>query len=131
MSVHSAEINTEKLLKAVVNLPKNEFERLIANAKKLRRTLPENRANKEIRLIKKVNEAVLSDAERMRFDELVGKRRDEIINKNELDELLALTEKSEELNVRRLKYLVEIADIRNKSLREVMKELEIFPPQTI
>jgi len=131
MSVHSAENTTENLLKAVVNLPKNEFERLIANAKKLRRTLPENQANKEIRLIKKVNESVLSDAERMRFDELVEKRRDEIISKNELVELLALTEKSEELNVRRLKYLVEIANIRNKSLREVMKELEIFPPQTI
>jgi hypothetical protein len=131
MSVHSAEITTENLLKAVVNLPKNEFERLIANAKKLRRTLPESQANKEIRLIKKVNESVLSDAERMRFDELVEKRRDEIISKNELVELLALTEKSEELNVRRLKYLVEIANIRNKSLREVMKELEIFPPQTI
>ncbi len=131
MSVHSAENTTENLLKAVVNLPKNEFERLIANAKKLRRTLPESQANKEIRLIKKVNESVLSDAERMRFDELVEKRRDEIISKNELGELLALTEKSEEINVRQLKYLVEIANIRNKSLREVMKELEIFPPQTI
>ncbi len=128
MSVHSAENTTENLLKAVVNLPKNEFERLIANAKKLRRTLPEN---KEIRLIKKVNESVLSDAERIRFNELIKKRRNENIGENELEELIALTEKGEELNVRRLKYLVEIANIRNKSLREIMKELEIFPPQTI
>jgi hypothetical protein len=131
MSVHSAEITTENLLKAVVNLPKNEFERLIANAKKLRRTLPENQANKEIRLIKKVNEAVLSDVERMRFNELIKKRRNENISENELDELITLTEKGEELNVRRLKYLVEIANIRNKGLREVMKELEISPRQTI
>jgi hypothetical protein len=131
MSVHGAEITTENLLKAVVNLPKNEFERLIANAKKLRRTLPENQANKEIRLIKKVNEAVLSDVERMRFNELIKKRRNENISENELDELITLTEKGEELNVRRLKYLVEIANIRNKGLREVMKELEISPRQTI
>ena len=131
MSVHSAEITTENLLKAVVNLPKNEFERLIAKAKKLRRTLPENRANKEIRLIKKVSESVLSDVERMRFNELIKKRRNENISENELDELITLTEKGEELNVRRLKYLVEIANIRNKGLREVMKELEIFPSQTI
>lgn len=128
MSVHSAENTNENLLIAVVNLPKNEFERLIANAKKLRRRLPEN---KEIRLIKKVNESVLSDTERIRFSELIEKRQSENISENELDELIALTEKSEELNVRRLKCLVEIADIRNKSLREVMKELEIFPPQTI
>lgn len=33
MSVHSAEITTENLLSAVVSLPKNEFESLIANAK--------------------------------------------------------------------------------------------------
>ncbi len=131
MSVHSAENTTENLLKAVVNLPKNEFERLIAKAKKLRRSLPENQANKEIRLIKKVNEAVLSDVERMRFNELIKKRRNENISENELDELITLTEKGEELNVRRLKYLVEIANIRNKGLREVMKELEISPRQTI
>ena len=131
MSVHSTENTTENLLQAVVSLPKNEFERLIANAKKLRRTLPENQANKEIRLIKKVNETVLSDAERRRFDELIGKRQCENISENELIELIALTEKGEELNVKRLKYLVEIAAIRNKSLREVMKELEISPPPTI
>ena len=118
-------------MKAVVSLPKDEFERLIAKAKKLRRSLPENRADKETGLIKKINESVLSDAERARFNELVEKRRDENIGEDELAELLALTEKSEELNVRRLKYLAEIADIRNKSLREVMKELEVFPPQTI
>jgi len=128
MSVHSQKITSENLLKAVVNLPKNEFERLIANAKKLRRTLPEN---KEIRSIKKVNESVLSDAERVRFSELIEKRQSENISESELIELTALTEKSEELNVKRLKYLVEIAAIRNKSLREVMLELEIFPPQTI
>ena len=128
MSVHSTKITNEKLLNAVINLPKNEFERLIANARKLRRTLPEN---KEIRLIKKVNESVLSDAERLRFNELIEKRRNENISENELDELNALTVKGEELNVKRLKYLVEIAAIRNKSLREVMKELEIFAPAAI
>jgi hypothetical protein len=62
---------------------------------------------------------------------LIEKRRDENISENELVELILLTEKSEELNVKRLKSLVEIAQIRNKTLRDVMKELEIFPPQTI
>ena len=128
MSVHSAKTTSENLLNAVVNLPKNEFERLIANAKKLRRTLPEN---KEVRLIKKVNESVLSDVERVRFSELIEKRQSENIGESELDELTTLTERGEELNVKRLKYLVEIAAIRNKSLREVMLELEIFPPQMI
>lgn len=131
MPVQSAENITENLLKAVVSLPQNEFERFIANARKMRWDLPENRANKETRLIKKINDCVLSDLERLRFDGLVEKRQSENISENELCELTALTEKGEELNVKRLKYLIEIANIRNKSLREVMKELEISKPQTI
>ena len=131
MPVHSTNNTTENLLEAVVGLPKNEFERLIANARKLRRTSPENQVNKEIRLIKKVNKSTLSDDEQKRFYELIEKRRDENIGRDELEELITLTEKSEDLNVKRLKYLAEIAAIRNKSLREVMKELEIFPPPTI
>lgn len=91
----------------------------------------ENQQTREVKLIKRVNEATLSEEEYNRFYELIEKRRDENISENELNELILLTEKSEELNVKRLKYLLEIAQIRNKSLREVMKELEIFPPQTI
>ena len=90
-----------------------------------------NLKEKEIGLIKKVKESVISDEENRLFYELIEKRRDENISNDELEELIELTDKSEELNVKRLKYLLEIAQIRNKSLREVMRELEIFPPQTI
>ena len=131
MSVQNQTISNEILLEAVVSLPKNEFERLIANAKKLRSKSSENKVGKEVRLIKKVNEATLTEEGYKRFYELIDKRRDENISEVELVELIALTEKSEELNVKRLKYLLEIARIRNKSLREIMKELEIAPPQTI
>ncbi len=131
MSVQNLEISKTNLLNVVVNLSESEFERLIASAKKLRQKSVKSQAEREVNLIKKVNDAVLSDDEHQRFYELVDKRRDENISENELNELIILTEKSEALNVKRLKYLVEIASIRNKSLREVMKELEIFPPQTI
>ncbi len=131
MSVQNLEISNENLLNAVVSLPKNEFERLIAHAKRLRSKSSENKVGREVRLIKKVNEATLTEEEYRRFYELIEKRRDENISNDELKELLELTDKSEELNVKRLKYLVEVAQIRNKSLREVMRDLEIFPPQTI
>jgi hypothetical protein len=95
------------------------------------RKTSESLQNREVKLIKKVNEATFSEGEYKCFYELIEKRRDENISENELVELILLTEKSEELNVKRLKSLVEIAQIRNKTLRDVMKELEIFPPQTI
>lgn len=131
MSAQNLEINDTNLLNVVVSLPKSEFESLIAKAKRLRRKTIENQPNKEVRLIKKVNEATLSEDEHKRFYELIEKRRDENISQKELNELSLLTDKSEALNVKRIKYLVEISQIRNKSLREVMKELEIFPTQTI
>lgn len=96
-----------------------------------RRSKTESRFNKEVRLIKKVNESILSDDERRHFDALIEKIRNENVSETEQTELIALIEKSEELNVKRLKYLVEIANIRNKSLLEVMKELEISSPQII
>lgn len=94
MSVQNLEINKANLLNVVVSLPKNEFESLIANAKKLRRKTSENQQNREVKLIKKVNEATLSEAEYKPFYELIEKRRDENISENELDELILLTEKS-------------------------------------
>ena len=131
MAVQNLEITTENLLGAVVKLPDSEFENLFSNARKLRRNKSKNQIVREIELIKQINESIFSDNERMRFDELIEKRRNENISETEQNELIALTEKGEELNVTRLKYLVEIARIRNKNLREVMKELEISPPQTI
>lgn len=131
MLVHSSEISSERLLKAVVDLPKNEFERLLAKTKEMRRDSSVNQVQREVRLIKRINEAVLSDTKRTRFDALIEKRRNENITDKELTELLALTEKSDNLNVKRLKYLSEIASIRNKNLRDVMKELEISASQTI
>ncbi len=131
MSVQNLEISNENLLNAVVSLPKNEFERLIAHAKRLRSKSSENKVGREVKLIKKVNEATLTEEEYRRFYELLEKRRDENISNDELEELLKLTDKSEELKVKQLKYLIEVAQIRNKSLREVMRDLEIFPPQTV
>jgi hypothetical protein len=131
MAVQNLEITPENILSVVVKLPENEFKSLFSNAQKLRQKKSENQADKEVRLVKQVNESILSDAERLRFDELVQKRRDENIGENEQKELTKLADKSEELNTKRLEYLVEIAEIRDKSLREVMKELEISSPQTI
>lgn len=131
MAVQNLEITTENILSAVVKMPESEFKKLFSNAKKLRQSKSEKQKNTEIKLIQKINKSILSDDEQNRFDKLVEKRRAENISKSELSELIALTEKSEELNVKRLRYLSEIASLQSKNLREVMKELEISIPQII
>jgi hypothetical protein len=119
MSAQGAEITTENLLQAVVNLPKNEFERFFSDARKLKR--------REERLIAKLPKFDLSETERKIYRQLLRKFRAENISDEEHKQLTNLTDKLEGLNVERLKCLVEIAQIRKKDLREVMKELNIKP----
>ena len=131
MSTQSVEITNESLLQVVAQMPRREFARFLSEVGWLRGKTPQPQAKEAVRLIQKVNETVLSEAEQKRFNELVEKRRAENIGVHELNELIVLINKSEELNVKRLKYLANLARIRHKTLREVMQELEISPPPTI
>ena len=132
MAVHNLEVSTENLLGAVLQMSEREFNRFVEEAKELRTKPTKSRWSKsEIGLIRKINGCVLSDEEQERFDELVDRRRDEKISKRELQELIALTDKADALNVERLKNLVKLASARKMSLDEIMSELGIRPPQTI
>ena len=119
MSVQNQTISPDKLLSAVVNLPKSKFEKFVADARKLKK--------REETLITKLPKFDLSADERKIYQNLLRKFRSQNINKEEHKQLLRFTDKLEGLNVERLKCLMEIAKIRQKSLREVMKELNIKP----
>ncbi len=119
MSVQNLEINKANLLNVVVSLPKNEFEQFVSDARKLKR--------REESLIAKIPKFDLSVEERKIYQQLLRKFRAENITDTEYKQLTDLTDKLEGLNVERLKCLMEIAKIRNKTLREVMKELNIKP----
>jgi uncharacterized protein YjaZ len=119
MAVRNLEITTENLLGAVINLPKNEFERFVSNARRLKR--------REESLIAKLDTFDLSSEEKEIYRKLSRKFRAENITGEEQKKLTRLTDKLESLNVERLKCLVEIAKIRQKTLPDVMKELDIKP----
>jgi hypothetical protein len=119
MSVQNLEITTENLLGVVVNLPKNEFDSFVSNVRKLKR--------REENLIAKLGKFDLSNEEQAVYRQLLQKFRAENITHEEHKQLTDLTDKLEGLNIERLKCLVEIAEIRQKTLPEVMKELNIKP----
>jgi hypothetical protein len=133
MAVQNLEVTTESILDAVAQMPEKEYEKFIKKVDKLRRKKPENPdwTKSEIKLIKQLNDCILSSEEQSRFNKLVNKRRNEKITESELKELIKLNEKSEHLNVKRLKILGKLADSKNKSLAEIMKKLEITPPKII
>ncbi len=119
MSVQNLEITTENLLSAVMNLPKSKFEQFVSDARKLKK--------REETLIAKLPKFDLSEEERKVYQSLLQKFRAENITKVEHKQLTNLTDKLEGLNVERLKCLLEIAKIRQKTLREVMEDLNIKP----
>ncbi|MBS1796906.1 MAG: hypothetical protein JSS81_23975 [Acidobacteria bacterium] len=126
------EIPTENLLNAVVSLPAEEFESFVQKARELRRKADHpNWTNREIELIGTLNNCVLAPEKQNRFNKLVKKRRAENISAAELDELIALTEESEALNVKRIEIIGKLAAAKNKTLDEIMDTLEIRPPKVI
>ncbi len=67
-------------------------------------------------------------ADHTRYKELEQKRRDETLLADEHQELLALITQIEQMNAERIGYLGELAQMRNLSLRSLMKELGINRP---
>lgn len=65
--------------------------------------------------------------EQTRFDELIAKRQSYTITEQELEELKTLSVYSEEIAVERVKALTELAELRNTTVRELMKELDVKP----
>jgi hypothetical protein len=119
MSVQNLEINKANLLNVVVSLPKNEFEQFVSDARKLKR--------REESLLAKIPKFDLSEEEKAVYKVLLRKFRAQDISEAEHKQMMKLTDKLEGLNVERLECLMKIAEIRRKTLREVMKELNIKP----
>ena len=85
-----------------------------------------NQQKEESLLLEKINKG-LSLKQVERFKILDQKRFDEVLTNEEYEELSVLVEKIENLNVRRLKHLIALAKLRNVSVRELVKQLNLSP----
>ena len=78
----------------------------------------------ETALLQQINDG-LSQKELEELKVLIGKREAEEISEPELHRLILLTEKMERLNVERMQLIAELSSIRNMSIRDLIKELDI------
>lgn len=125
MSVHSVEITTENLLSAVVQMPEREYEQFIQKANKLRKKkLTDKTSRKESDLILKINTIFPTD-KRERYNELYVRFQESSLSEIEHQELLNLNEEFEILNAKRIKYVGELAKLRNQTLEKVIADLHI------
>ena len=82
---------------------------------------------REVMLLKKINKG-LSIEQMNRFMILNEKHAENKISENEYAELGIYVEKIEKLNVNRLKYLIELAQLRKISVKQLMIQLGISNP---
>jgi hypothetical protein len=119
----SPAVNT--LFHEVERLDNRSLDNFITNiiSLRVRRDTP-NTQKEEASLLEKINKSLpFEQVDRLR--KLNQKRIESGISEQENAELLVLLEKTEKLNVSRLKHITALARLRNVSVRELMKQLGI------
>jgi hypothetical protein len=121
------EIETEQLLNAALQMPREEMEQFVARlfALKAREYAPVL-SEKETELLLKINQG-LPPAMQQRLNELIDKRQSRTITEDELEELIRLTDQVELFDAERLRHLIELAHLRGVTLDELIKKLGIKP----
>jgi hypothetical protein len=122
---------TQEIFHAIEQLPSTELDDLFIQVLQLRaqRQLP-TQVLTESELLRTINVTIPS-ALQDRFNELVTKRQSLIITEEELDELITITDQSEQLNAQRITALTQLAQLRNQSLPQIMKALGIQTPSCV
>lgn len=82
--------------------------------------------DEEAQLLQKISKG-LSEKDWNRYHFLLKERKEERLSKSEYQELEKLIHKIELANVSRMKYLIQLAQLRNIPLRQLMIDLELRP----
>lgn len=121
------QVDTEQLLHAALQLPRPELEQFVTRLLVFRTQHSAPRLTQsEAELLLKIN-ADLPPAAQQRLDELITKRQRQSLTSAEHQDLIHLSEQSEKIDAERMEHLVALATLRNVSLAEVMRQLEIHP----
>ena len=116
------------LFQEVERLDNRSLDTFIDNILSLRlQRKTSDKQKEEVDLLQKINKS-LSIKEIDRFNALREKQYEDDITEQEYAELLVLVNKIEKLNVKRLKYLISLAQLRNVTVREVMNQLGLSNP---
>ena len=119
-----AEINAQSLLLTVAQLPLNELEQFIQDLNGLlTRKKSEDIVQKDKRLISKINQTALSLPKIERCNTLILQMEFGTLTEIEHQELMEIVEEEEKLRVERVRYLIELAQLRKITLPQLMEKL--------
>jgi len=119
------ETSTAKLLRATANLSPHELDSFVSQAIYLRakRNAP-SVSHDEAELLLKINQGLPLRLQK-RFDELAEKPQTDTMTAEEREEFLHFTNRIEKQDAKRIELLGKLAEIRQQTLDEVIKDLGI------
>ena len=121
-------IDTQSLLRDVERMPVTELERFLKDINALlRRKRTQDKGLRERQLLYKINSTVLDAAQIDRYKVLVEKLELSTMTDAEHTEFDILGNKEEKLRNLRVKYMIELAQLRAVTLTEVMESLGLKP----
>lgn len=121
-------MSVDELLKAVDDLSETDVEQVLDRVLFVRaRHRAPVATPEETKLLQEINQGIPPEVNN-RYETLLDKRDEEIITEAEYAELLDLSEQIENLGVKRIEALSELAAIRQVSLPQLMKDMGIQRP---
>ena len=126
--MEAVHIDSQSLLRDADRMPVKELERFLKDINAmLRRKKTQDKALREHQLLHKINNTVLDTAQIERYHILVEKLELGTMTDEEHAEFDILGNKEEKLRNQRVKYMIELAQLRAVSLTEVMVSLGLKP----
>ncbi|NER88632.1 STAS/SEC14 domain-containing protein [Moorena sp. SIO3A2] len=126
-----AQLSYDQLLRAVEQLSLSELEKVGAYIISLQaqRKAP-SLSSYQARLLITINQGVPPDLQN-RYDELIQKRRMEMLTPDEYRQLLALSDQVETIEAKRVEAMAELARLRQISLSTLMADLDMHLPGNV
>lgn len=123
-----SDMDIQSFLLDATKLNVSELERITRelNALIVRKKTPQS-DQRERRLIQLINQAALNTEQRTRYAALSEKLQNASITEAEHQEFMALVELDEQLRNDRVKYLLELAQLRNIPLPKLLTDLGLEP----
>lgn len=123
-------IDTSAFLTGAAKLRLDELEQLVRELDAIiTRKRSQNQKYRESQLLRLINQAMLESDQRNRYIALTDKLEEETLAEEEYAEYMSLVEKDEQLRNERVKYLLELAQLKGVALPELVKLLGLNPGQ--
>ena len=125
-------MDAQTLLKDFSQMPLDEIERFAQSLNALiTQKKSTDKTYQDRVLLKKINQTVLGEIKTKRYQLLVQKMEMETISDLEYNEFMQLAENEEAIRYERLKYLVELAQLRSITLPQLMDNLGLNRPANV